>query len=92
MLLSCDWQGMERNHQTNYDADAATRLRESTCLIDDDTPNAEWLAVAEALGNVLPSEEAKQLLFQSLKEANHADVEEVLLELARSANSAEETK
>ena len=51
-------------------------LRASTAQIDDDTPNAEWLAVADALGNVLPSEEAKLAAIPELERVlNHADVE-----------------
>lgn len=51
-------------------------LRASTTQIDDDTPNAEWLAVAEALGSVLPSEEAKLAAIPELDRVlNHADVE-----------------
>ena len=51
-------------------------LRASTTQIDDDTPNAEWLAVADALGSVLPSEEAKLAAIPELDRVlNHADVE-----------------
>ena len=53
-------------------------MRASTCVIDDgdDTPNAEWLAAAEALGKVLPSEEAKIAAIPELERVlNHVDVE-----------------
>lgn len=51
-------------------------LRAQTTQIDDDTPNAEWLAVADALGSVLPSEEAKLAAIPELDRVlNHADVE-----------------
>ena len=51
-------------------------MRGSTIQIDDETPNAEWLAVADALGNVLPCEEAKVAAIPELDRVlNHADVE-----------------
>jgi HEAT repeat protein len=51
-------------------------LRSSTCPLDDETPNAEWLSVADALGNVLPSEEAKLAAIPELERVlHHADVE-----------------
>ena len=53
-------------------------LRESTNVLEDgdETPNAEWLAVADALGNVMPSQEAKAAAIPELQRVlEHADVD-----------------